>query len=167
MELRWVQAFAVYENSPCRSQLNGCKQDDKTANRYQPEARWESRASGAHYCPKERDETVVIPRLDVADQKDRCPNDCRRHRPCARAVQGLVKGEAEQRQHTDRVQVEDALGERDDITREGEGKAGEQGPRARNVQPATQREGSNGGQQAGEERCGAMGRVHVYTLRTH
>src|SRR5712691_12784715 len=156
MELRWVQAFAVYENSPCRSQLNGCEQDDKSAYWHQPEARCESRVSGACCCPKERDENVVIPRLDVADQKDRCPNDCRRHRPCARAVQGLVKGEAEQRQHTDRVQIEDALGERDDIAREGEGKAGEQGPRARNVQPAAQREGADGGQQTCEECCGAM-----------
>src|SRR5207253_8622699 len=107
MELRWVQAFAVYENSPCRSQLNGCEQDDKSAYRRQPEARCESRVSGACCCPKERDETVVIPRLDVADQKDRCPNDCRRHRPCARAVQGLVKSEAAQRQDTRHVQIED------------------------------------------------------------
>ena len=160
MELRRLQAFALYENRPCRSQLNGCKQDDKTANRYQPEARWESRASGAHYCPKERDEPVVIPCLDITDQKDRCPYERRCHHPCARAVQGLVKSEAEERQHTDRVQVEDALGERDDITREGEGKSGEQGPRARKVQPATQHEGSNGGQQAGEECCGTMRIVH-------
>src|SRR2546422_119902 len=128
MKLCRMQAFAVYENRPCRSQLNGCEQDDKSAYRHQPEARCESRVSGACCCPKERDETVVIPRLDVADQKDRCPNDCRRHHPSASAIQGFLKSEAEERQHADRVQIEDALGERDDITREGEGKPGKQGP---------------------------------------
>src|SRR5438128_11367323 len=104
MELRRLQAFALYENRPCRSQLNGCKQDDKTANRYQPEARWESRASGAHYCPTERDEPVVIPCVDITDQKDRCTYERRCQPQWSRPVQGIVKSAAVESKHTQRGQ---------------------------------------------------------------
>src|SRR2546426_1068679 len=65
--------------------------------------------------PGQRDEAVVITGLHVAVEEHGGPDDGWCHDPRAVARESFVERGAEKRQHANRVQVLNVLGERDDI----------------------------------------------------
>ena len=123
-----MHAFAGHEDRPRRAQLNARQQRSQPADQHQPDACFTVRPGRAHAYPEQRDEEVVVSGLHIAIQKDRRPDCCWYDHPRAPTHHCLFETSAEQRQDTDRIQVEEVVGERHDIAREGEGKAADQRP---------------------------------------
>src|SRR5438445_13813336 len=100
MELGGLCAGAAHKDHPRRCELNASEQGCETADKHQPESRFTVGTFHACRCPQQRNETEIISCLHVTVQKDSCPDDCRRHRPCTAVSEGLLDCRDEEREHT-------------------------------------------------------------------
>ena len=92
MEQRGLHPVTIHEYREGRPKLHRRDETRQNADKHQLEKTLAVRTWRASRGPEQRDETIVIACLDIAIEKDRCPDESGSNEPGKGSLESLVEG---------------------------------------------------------------------------
>ncbi len=156
---RCASSIAVLESHPGRGKLDGGQEHCQTRQGGEANASSSPLVLPAHGRPKHRHEADIIGCLNIAVEDHAGPHEGSAAQPGVAAGSiGPFQRKQQQRQDTDRVQIEHVFRQRHDVSGAGESDRSHRGARTRNAQAARQHEGPPCRHQATQQ-CGQLVRI--------